>query len=75
MEQHPLETYLQKTHQEVVDFAAKADLSAQAIYKIINGERSRPREDTIEKISKASHGEIDRNVLLKITPVKIKKRK
>lgn len=75
MEQHPLETYLQKTHQHVKDFAAEAGLSAQAIYKIINGERARPKEDTIEKITKASNGAIDRNILLNITPVKTKRNK
>ena len=53
-----IKTYLSSTNQTVAEFAAKAGISAQSLYKYINGERT-PRKNHYNKMVLASDGVLD----------------
>lgn len=61
-----LQDFLQSTSQSVADFAGRARLSQQAIYKILSGERKSPRRSTVIKITQATSGKVTANDLYDI---------
>lgn len=57
-----IKTYLSETGQTVAEFAAKAEISEQALYKYIRGERQ-PRKKHFNKLVAASDGVLDANII------------
>lgn len=51
-------TYLLETGQSAKEFAAKAGISEDAVYKYASGER-RPRPNALQKIIKASESKLN----------------
>lgn len=71
-----LQDFLSHTRQSVADFAVRAKLSEQAIYKILSGERKSPRRSTIIKIVEATDGRVTANDFYNLSlPIKSKKLK
>ena len=72
---HPLREYLNKTGEGVAEFAFRANLSEQAIYKILNGERKQPRITTIKKIIDATNNMLSYLELIQMPAPKKPKRR
>lgn len=56
-EPNAFKNYLIENRLSVADFARKAKISEQAVYKYASGER-KPRESNLEKIVRASRGKL-----------------